>query len=421
MKKKIITTINTDSWKNILTGQGTSLDKNESKIYIARHLLTQKAIEHLYTDEGIAKQIADKPVNMIFKAGFTVNGDTDNSINATIDERKYYSELSRVFKWSRAFGGAVLYLAVNDGNKDLKTPLDENNIKEILFVKAFDRYRIGIIEYNQDINSKEYGKPLYITINPIKGGSFTIHSSRCIIVDGEDTCESVRERNNGWGLSIFQNNYSALADLNTIYHSISHIIQGYTQDIIKMENLLDLIHSGKSNLVKDRLNIIDLCKHIMNSVLLDTTESMERLTSTLTGLPETVHIFMEYVAAVSGIPVAILFGRSASGLNATGENDIKEWYDMLMGDRTVFYSSVFERLVKLIMLEKQGYFKGKELNDWFIEYGSLYEMSDKEKAEIYNFTSQADDRYINNNVVTSEEVRNRFTTKKFSPILTIND
>jgi hypothetical protein len=420
MKKKTIT-VNLDSWRNILTGQGTLNDKNEYRHYVANTLLNQKAIEHLYTDEGIAKQIADKPVNLIFKSGFIINGDTDNFINAIIDERKYHSELSRAFKWARAFGGSLLYVAINDGNTDLKQPLNENNIKEILFIKAFDRYRVANIEYNQDINNKEYGKPLYITINPIKGGSFTVHNSRCILIDGEDTCESVRALNNGWGLSVFQNNYSALADLNTMYHSISHVVQSCNQDIIKMENLLELISAGKSNLIKERLNIIDLSKHIMNVTLLDTTETMERLKSSLTGLPEILNTFMSYVAAVSGIPIAILFGRSAAGLNATGENDIKEWYDMVSSERALFYSPVIERLVKLLMLEKQSYFKGKELNDWFIEFGSLYEMSDKDKSEIYNITSQADERYITNNVLTSEEIRNRFTTKKFNSTLTIDE
>jgi phage-related protein (TIGR01555 family) len=413
---------NLDSWSNVLTGMGTLKDKNIYRQYTANSLLSENAITALYTDEGIGKKIVNRPIDLMFNAGFKIIGDEKNLINSIFEERFYIKELKRLLKWARAFGGAVLYLAINDNQKDLKQPVNETNIREILFIKAFDRFRVSQIEYNNNLNSKDYGKPLYLTITPIAGTPFTIHSSRCIIVDGEDTCEMTRQNNNGWGLSIYQDNYEALSEIGTMYNALSHIVQGFISDTFKMDNLFQLMMAGKSDLVKERMNLFDLTRHIMNTNVLDKNEEFTRNVSNVSGLSEIVNVYMGYCAAVSGIPIAVLFGRSAAGLNATGENDIKEWYDEVGSQRNNLFSPVLEKIVKYSMFEKQGYFKGKELNDWTIEFGSLYEMSDKEKSEIYNLVSQADDRYIANGTLDPLEVReSRFSGKKFNLNITVDD
>jgi phage-related protein (TIGR01555 family) len=416
--KKMKEMFNSDSWRNFLTGMGTLYDRIQHTNYKANALLTENQIVDLYS-EGLAIKIIDKPIELIFNAGFKIKNDDNNWINATLEERGYYKELNKLFKWARAFGGSLLYIGIDDGETDLTIPIKENNINEILFIKAFDRFKVLTTTYNENITNKNYSKPEIISIQPSTGNVLPIHSSRCYIVDGKDTCDQIRIKNQNWGLSEFQGNYEALREIGTMYNTLSTILQNYTKDVVKMDNLFSLISAGREQDIIKKTLYLDLTKNATKREIIDGKDSMERLTTNLSGIIDLVHCFMYYCSAVSDMPISILFGREASGLNATGENEIRTWLDSVASKRPFIISPVLERLTKLLMLEKQGYFKGVELPEWFIEYNSLYELTDKEKAEIYNITSQGDNNYITNQVLTPEQVSNRFKGNKFNLNLSI--
>lgn len=56
-------------------------------------------------------------------------------------------------------------------------------------------------------------------------------------------------------------------------------------------------------------------------------EDVLQLTTSLAGFRENVELFYSIVAAKTSIPMTELFGKSAQGMDATGEGDRKSWYD----------------------------------------------------------------------------------------------
>ena len=77
--------------------------------------------------------------------------------------------------------------------------------------------------------------------------------------------------------------------------------------------------------VEQRANILNLSKSSLNTMIIDSEESYEKITTNISGISDIVDRFMLALSAVSGIPITLLFGRSPSGLNATGEADIRNF------------------------------------------------------------------------------------------------
>jgi hypothetical protein len=182
-----------------------------------------------------------------------------------------------------------------------------------------------------------------------------------------------------------------------------------------------MIMSGRDQIIKDRMNLMDLSKHILNTILLDADEeTYTKHASTLAGLPETLDRQMQFLSAVSGCPVSVLFGRSAAGLNATGENDIREWYDSIDEERKDSLQEVLERIIKLCMLSKEYYFKGIEPEKWFINFNSLYQRTANEEADLRFKNMQTDCGYVDRSILDPSEIREgRFSGGKYNENLTI--
>jgi phage-related protein (TIGR01555 family) len=99
---------------------------------------------------------------------------------------------------------------------------------------------------------------------------------------------------------------------------------------------------------------------------------------TFTGLPEVYDRVMMDVAGAARTPVAKLFGRSAAGLNATGENDIRNYYDYIDGLRENYFREIIEKLLPIIALSCWGEIP----DDLDIDFPPMEEANPEEIANI---------------------------------------
>lgn len=415
--------IKNDSWANLLTGMGTNKDPRTSTTISSRTFLTEMELIQLYTDNGFAKKIVNRYVTDMLRERFTINGDDDNLIITKLDEIGAWKQLEKLLRWNRLFGGAVCVMRIDDGGK-LDKPLNLETIKTVEMLRVYDRYRVSWTQsdlYN-DPNNKNYGDVEYYWISPINGLKFRIHKTRCLVLDGEDIPDYARQLNRGWGTSFIQQCFDQLQDVGTMYPALSAIIDSFITGTITMQNLTEMLVAGKEDVVKARLNLLDLSKHILNTLLLDERETFDKKASTVSGLSDLVDKFLQALSVVSNMPLRILLGQQSGGLNNTGEGETRDWYDQIAADQTFTLSPVIEKLVKIIMLAKQDGFNGIELDDWFIEFNPLWQMSDKETAENRKLNAESDNLYISNGTLYPHEVAvSRFGNAKYGNNITIEE
>ncbi len=400
-----------DGWFNLLASMGGGNDRRSSTTYSAGSILAEKDLEQIYRYNGFAKKIIDLPAYEMTREWVEVDNDPDNHGLTELEKLNAKKHLRDSCKWGNLYGGALVVMGVDDGGL-LEQPVNEKNIRRVDWLRVYDRWQVSwtTADINQNPESPYFGVPEYYRISAYTSGqSFIVHASRVLVHPGCDVPERVRVANQGWGDSKMQSIYEELRDYGIIKSSSVSIVQDFVQTLLQIENLADLIASGKEDIVKKRLEIIDLSRSVNNTILLDKGEDFSKQSSTVTGLADLIGQFALALSGVTGIPVTKLFGQAPAGLNATGESDIRNFYDEISSQQEEVLLPMLQKLHRYIMLGKDTGYKGKINEDAKIQFVPLWQLSEKEDAEYKHTIAKTDDLYLKGGVLSPEEVAvNRF-------------
>ena len=404
-----------DGWANMLTGWGTQgIDRSVDNTLQRSLLLTEEENRNLYRTDFGAK-IVNRPVDDMIKNWFDITNDTDGDINKFLLDVLNAQEIFKGgLTWGNVFGGSIVVMLIDDGTTGpdaLEQPLNEANIKSIKGLKVYDRWRAtwqsGSDLYEEPTDPK-FGQPKYYRITPLEPVpivQFRVHESRVLRFDGPLTDDRVRSQNNWWNDSIYQKGFKALGQLEQTYFATSSIIDDFIQSVLKIENLQNLVASGQEDVVKKRMQILDLSKHTIHTMLIDAKEQYEKSASSVGGLPELMQEFQQRVAGVYGIPMTLFMGRSPGGMNATGASDITLYYDEIGNQQRLQMLKPAQRLVYLTMLAKEGPTKGVIIENWKIVFNPIGEPTEKEIAETRKLHSDTDKNHVEMGSLDPNEVR----------------
>jgi phage-related protein (TIGR01555 family) len=410
---------NTDGWINVLTGLGIrGRDKNVNAHFRMCRLFEQAELDQLYRSDGVTRRIMDIVPNEMVRQGWEIEGDSNQKINSELKTLKANANLVTLLKWARLYGGALCVMGIADG-RPLEEPVDESNIRDIQWLHVFDRFqsfsRDGTFE--ADLNSPNYGFPNVYTVNDTRTGAlFYVHHSRILRVDWSLLPPRQQNFNNGWGDPLIQSIYDELRNYSTAFANAGLIMQDMVNYTLSIPNLAELIASQCADQqVMKRLDLLNLTKGATNTMILDSEEKYEKSTTNINGIPELLDRFMLALSAVSGVPVSLLFGRSAAGLNATGDNDVRNFYDMVKQEQESKLKPVLEKLIRYIMLAKDGPFFGEEPDNWSVEFVPLWQNTEEQEALIRKIVAETDAIYLDRGVLDPAEVAvSRFGGNRWS-------
>lgn len=401
---------NKDTWTNIFTGMGIlGQDKTASTTYSGGPLLTRIELDNLYTCEGMAATIVDTYVKDMHRGGFKITGDEDDYLKDELKKLKYSTVSPEGITWSYVYGGGLFVFGLADGSNDLSEPLNENSIQSFDFVKVFDRYEASVAEWDLNPESPNSNEPKMYQISTTTGISFRVHASRTARLNGGLLPNRFRRANQGWGQSLIQKIHTQLKQLGAAFKGTENIIDDFITATLKVKDLADLLQADDEgeNLVQKRMQLLDLTKHIINTVLIDTEEEYEKKASSVSGLPQLLDKFILSLSSVSNQPVSVMMGQSPSGLNATGDNDIRSWYDTVNYEQNTRIEPPLMRILELLMMVKGSPFGGKIDKTVEIEFTPLWQPTEKEKAETEKVKAETAQIYnVAIGAIVTEEVRN---------------
>lgn len=398
---------NGDGWTNFLTGLGQrSRDKKESGVFKMCRTWYQTELDELYRADGMARVIVDSVADEMIRQGWDVEGDEKDYISGQMDQLHAYSKLADLIKWARLYGGGIIVLGIDDG-QELIEPVNINAIRRIKWMHSFDRYQASSANgmFEGDLNSPNYGFPdVYLVTDSRTGNVFYVHHSRVLRMDWQILPPRFQNWNDGWGDPIFASIYDELRNYATLYSNMATMSYDFVTKILKVENLAEAVASDGCNTLNQRINILNMAMGITNTAIIDTAESLEKHSTQLTGLAEMVDRFMLALSAVSGIPVSLLFGRSPAGLNATGESDVRNFYDRIKQYQEAKLKPILERLISYLYLCKESPNGGIEPDHWSIQFVPLWQNTQEQEAIIRRTVAEADAIYLDRGVLDPKEV-----------------
>ena len=408
-----------DGWMNVLTGLGVcGRDKKQNGVFRISKIFQPQELDQLYRSDGLMKLIIDIFAQEMTRQGWTLEGDVESKVSRKCEELRCNEAMINLIKWARLYGGAICIMGIADG-LPLDQPVDEEGLRDIQWLRVFDRYqaysRDGTFE--SDLNSPNYGYPNVYTVNDNRTGAvFYVHYSRILRMDWNVLPPRWQNFNQGWGDPLAQSIYEELRNYSTAFSNTATMFEDFVNSILYVPNLAEIMASqcGDQTVMK-RLNILALTKSNTNMCILDDNERYEKTSTNVSGIADLIDRFMHSLSAVVKIPVSLLFGRSAAGLNATGDNDVRNFYDAIKQDQEGKLRQCLEKLIRYIMISKDGPFGGVEPEEWSLQFIPLWQNTEEQTAIVRKITAETDALYIDRGVLDPAEVAvSRFGGNKWS-------
>jgi len=405
--------IRADGLQNALIGMGGSRDKSKYTTTQPIVFLTQEELEGLY-GEWIPRRIVDIVAEQSTRKGFKVLFGGEGAaaeevvgIEQVIEDLYILENFMLASKNARLYGGACILLYIDDGRR-ADQPVDKRNIRSIEGLEVLDRWQIAPV-INEE-NLYDYSKATYYQI--ISGDLIAqpqltyIHKDRILRFDGTWLPYRIRQRNYGWGMSSLQSVYDSFKHYWTGLNSAATLLTEFDVFVHKLRGLSTMLAAGKEKDVRDRLVLNDMSRSIYRGYAIDAEkEEIEFISRNFGGIGDVLEKLRIDIIGASQIPHTILFGESPSGLGSTGRSEERDFAKMLGDYQSAHYKRPLQKLMEMIMLSKDGPTKGKVPDSWRIAFNDLFELNEREKADVRARVAAVDGRMLQLGVLHPQEVR----------------
>lgn len=412
-----------DGWFNQTTGVGAQNGRASMRFGVMEgEYLGLGDLENLYNFDGVCARVVDAVSEHALRQGFTVStgeSEQETALLAAIDDLHVVEFVRRAWTWGRLFGGGALLIGADDGCAP-EEPLDESQLRRVLWLADIDRRDLYPLTWESDFDSPRFGQPVLYSLTRMGGTrsqTLTVHHTRLVRFEGPTPTRRRRLTLNGWGDSVLQRCYQEVMQLRGAFAASGELVQQASQGVIKMKGLMDMMASDSDDLVKKRLWLMNQSISVARAMLLDADgEDYSRSDAgSLGGVADIMDRMVNMVASVSKIPVTVLMGQAPAGLNATGDSDIRNWYDALASEREHVLRARLDRIVRLVLISREGPTRGVEPEGWRVVLPSLWQPTPVEEADIRAKQATIDTAYITAQVLTPEEVAvSRFRKEGYS-------
>ena len=381
-----------DAFTNMLArlGAGTPNLLEGTEYTTERMTRDFATLNALYRESWIVRRIVDViPADML-KNWITITSGiepaVEKKISLALRRTQLIDKLKRGMQWGRLYGGALGIMLVKHQGNDLTTPLRLDYIMpgDFAGMLIFDRWN-GVSpssELVDDVTDPEYSYPKYYTISdPTNGGMVQIHHSRCIRFPGNllPYWEELSELQ--WGASVIEPVMDDLKKRDNVSWNIAQLTFMANLRVLKMEDLGQLLSSTDAISQRELYNTIQAQNILMSNMglqIMDSKDSMETHQYTFGGLADVYQQFLMDIAGAAEMPVTKLFGRSPAGLNATGESDLQNYYDMIAEKQESYLRPILNKVLPPFIISTLGSMP----DDFDFDFDPVAEPSDKERAEL---------------------------------------
>ena len=419
---------------NLTTGQGSKLDKDQSVDIIARALGRSQA-ERLYQMSWSAKRLVNIVVDDMFAAGRRWTGDDEGANKAmedAEDELCVWERLPGAIKAGRIFGTGALVVCLQDGQDD--APLDVEKIREgtVANLVATDRWSLSVQNWQVDRRQSRYGEPYQYRWNGRVFGSaqpfetergeritnpattsanvlvnrdriFRFEGHASPLTEGWTSGPWQRE----WGVSVLTEAIDDILRDIGMRATSGHLAQEASIWVHKMAGFRDVVargHSPRGEATPEQLaEITTLMRSVFRTYYTDKSDEADRVEVNWTGWPEILDSQTKRLAAIGSIPLTRFLGTSATGLNATGDGEARDWRITVEALRKKTIDPLLKRRLDRIVARHAG-IRG-DPPEW--EWNSLGEMTDLEQADVTHKRTEAVMLAYSGGVIDEDEARER--------------
>ena len=355
-----------DAFSNSLfrLGAGSQSPLEATTYPMTRMTQNYALLNSLYRNSWITQNIITTIPDDMLREWVTLNGITQQAkdqMNRLMRRTALRDKLAKGFYWGRLYGGAVGIMMIR-GHDDLSQPLDLNAVLPGAFLGLYvvDRWS-GVFPQTElvtDMSDQDFGLPAYYSVQGADGAvAQRVHHSRVIRFVGRELPYVEKIAEMYWGESEIEAVYDEIVKRDNVSHNMAALTFRACRDYMEVDNL-DQLLSTASPAQQKRLYGLLQAQSVIDSnfgtKVVNKGDAVHNTQYTFAGLADVYNSVMMDVSGASRIPVTKLFGRSAAGMNATGEGDLQNYYDYIDTRRESDLRPIMERLLPVMALSCWG-------------------------------------------------------------------
>ena len=353
-------------------------------------------LEWIYRGSWLGGVAVDLVADDMTRAGVEfktdIHPDAKDTIQEAAVEMDIWNKINETIRWGRLYGGALCVMLI-DG-QDPRTPLRPETVGPNQFkgLAVFDRWMLEpelgdlVTEYGPHL-----GLPRFYRVGPnspcLRGQA--IHYSRIVLrQEGISMPYQQRLIENMWGLSVIERLYDRLVAFDSASTGTAQLVYKSYLRTLKVKGLREVVAQGGKALagLTQYVQMMAKFQGIEGVTMVDMEDDYQtEVHGAFSGLSDVLMSLGQQISGALQIPLVRLFGQSPAGLNSTGESDIRTYYDHIKQQQVKTMKVGITTVYRLIAQSKGIALPG----NFRLDFKSLWEMSNTEKAEIAGKTVDA--------------------------------
>lgn len=251
-----------------------------------------------------------------------------------------------------------------------------------------------------------------------------VHSSRMKSLVPFPVSQMLAPAFNFGGLSLTQQLKTYVHNFLRLRNSVSSIAANFSKLVLLTDmfgNMATPQHADYGDInpssLTGRANLLQSISDGQDTIVADKEKEDAKILATpLGGLNELLAQAMEAMASIPGIPLVKLFGIQPTGLNASSDGEIRVFYDEI----AAWQADQIEPTLRWVFNLVQIHLWGDIDPDIDYEFVHLWQMDEKQAAEVEKLKADTDAVNIVSGKISSDEAREREATDDTSIYRNVN-
>lgn len=387
-----------DGFTNLVSAIGAANGKTGANTYVSLRL-GQQDLDNAYRSSTWFGKIVDIPADDATREWRQWNADKAQIelLEAAEKRLNVRVKVNQALRWARLYGGAVIIPDL-PGRPASAVNLDRVTASSVRFLHVLSRYEIRAEGIIRDPLSPNYGQPEYYEVNGDQGQTTRFHPSRVILINGRRP-GTLDHSNQVWGDPIWHNLSDAVLASDSSAAVVAALMQEAKIDVVRVADLMSgLATQAYEDKLLRRWQLVAQLKSVANVTLIDKDDEWEQKSVTFGGIPDTVNALLTIMAGAADIPVTRLIGTSAGGLNATGEGDLRNYYDSIKAHQDLRISPMLAPLDEIIIRDALG---TRPVEIWY-DWRALWQPDQKTQAETQKLRAETYAIELNTGAIDEE-------------------
>lgn len=316
-------------------------------------------------------------------------------------------------------GGAFVFIDTGASGAQLMTPLHigsssaEFAPERPLRFQVVDPVNVFPGEYN--------------SISPLRGDYFRprwwwvmgerVHKSRLIRLVANEVPVLLRPAYNFMGLPQAQILWDYVLHFQDCRIAVARLLKKFSMTVFKtsMEDIL-MAAQGTANLDARVRYMIQTMSNDGVLAVDKETEDVVKLETPISGVTDVVRQALEFLAALNRTPAVKLLGISPSGFNATGESDLRNYYDHIASQQEKVLRAGIKRVLECLQVKEFGHVD----TSLGFDFAPLGEADRAALATQQKTQADTVAVYLDRGIISAEEARGALAKDPDSPFANID-